>query len=101
MLLGGDSDYTLDRVARFCDGWLPIARPGFDVTRSMARLKANAARHGRDSSQISVSVFGAKAAPATLDDFRTAGVSRALIVLPSQSREKILPLLDDYAQLLS
>ena len=101
VLLGGDSDYTLDRVARFCDGWLPIARPGFDVNRSMARLKANAARHGRDSSQISVSVFGAKADPATLDDFRTAGVSRALIVLPSQSREKILPLLDDYAQLLS
>src|SRR6516225_3848198 len=29
ILLGGSSDYTLKRVVEFCNGWFPIARPGF------------------------------------------------------------------------
>jgi probable F420-dependent oxidoreductase len=100
ILLGGDTDYTLDRVARFCDGWLPIARPGFDAATSMARLKAAADRHERDISDISVTVFAAKADPAAMDGLRAVGISRALIALPSVSRDKMLPLLDDYAKLL-
>jgi probable F420-dependent oxidoreductase len=100
ILLGGDTDYTLDRVARFCDGWLPIARPGFDAATSMARMKAAADRHNRNFSDISVTVFAASADPAAMDGLRAVGISRALIALPSVSRDKMLPLLDDYAKLL-
>jgi len=100
ILLGGDTDYTLDRVARFCDGWLPIARPGFDAATSMARMKAAADRHNRNFSDISVTVFAASANPAAMDGLRAVGISRALIALPSVSRDKMLPLLDDYAKLL-
>jgi len=100
ILLGGDTDYTLVRVARFCDGWLPIARPGFDAATSMARMKAAADRHNRNFSDISVTVFAASANPAAMDGLRAVGISRALIALPSVSRDKMLPLLDDYAKLL-
>jgi len=101
ILLGGDTDYTLDRVARFCDGWLPIARPGFDAATSMARMKAAADRHNRDFSDISVTVFAASADPAAMDGLRAVGISRALIALPSVSRDKMLTLLDEYAKLLA
>jgi len=92
---------SLDRVARFCDGWLPIARPGFDAATSMARMKAAADRHNRDFSDISVTVFAASADPAAMDGLRAVGISRALIALPSVSRDKMLTLLDDYAKLLA
>ena len=44
VLLGGSSDHTLKRVVEFCDGWLPIARPGFDPKQAVHRLRQAASR---------------------------------------------------------
>ncbi len=38
--------------------------------------------------------------PATLAAFAEAGVTRAILRLPSEAREQILPLLDQYAKLI-
>jgi hypothetical protein len=48
-----------------------------------------------------VSIFFAKPDKAALEGLRAAGVSRAIFGLPSESREKVLPMLDGYARLLS
>src|SRR5690606_12146974 len=47
ILLGGESDHTLRRIVRFCDGWLPRARGGFDAAQNLQRLERIAAEHGR------------------------------------------------------
>ena len=100
ILLGGESSHTLQRVVDFCDGWFPRGRAAEAILPGLADLKARAARAGRDMKTISVSVFGAKADEATLATYAGAGITRAILRLPSEPREVILPLLDRYAKLI-
>jgi probable F420-dependent oxidoreductase len=100
VLLGGESSYTLQRVVDYCEGWFPRSRQPALVIQGMRELKERAAKAGRDMHTLSVSVFGTDADAALLDTYRTAGVTRCILRLPSEGRETILPLLDQYAQLL-
>jgi probable F420-dependent oxidoreductase len=99
ILLGGDSDHTLKRVVEFCDGWLPIGRPGFNAKESVARLRQAASVAGRDFSTLSISVFGAPADQAVLAEYREVGIQRALLAIPDLTRDEILGVLDKYAPL--
>lgn len=100
VLLGGESGYTLQRVVEFCEGWFPRGRGNFDVAQGMADLRERAAKAGRDMRTISVSVFGAPPDAATLERYAAAGVTRALLRLPPQDRETVMPLLDQYAKFI-
>ena len=100
VLLGGETDYTLDRVFRFCEGWFPRGRD-FDAKASMARFRAAAERAGKRAEDYSVSVFGAPPKADALAGYADAGITRAILPLPPVSREEILPRLDRYAGLLS
>src|SRR6059036_786947 len=100
VLLGGESGHTLQRVVDFCDGWFPRGRAGDAIFTGLADLKARAARAGRDMKTISVSVFGAKPEHAALDRLREAGVTLAILRLPPEPRDRVLPLLDQYAKLI-
>ena len=100
VLLGGESGHTLQRVVEFCDGWFPRGRNEQAILPGLADLTARAAKAGRDMKTISVSVFGAKPDDKTLDTYRSAGITRALFRLPPEGRDKILPLLDQYAKLI-
>jgi probable F420-dependent oxidoreductase len=101
VLLGGEGRHTLRRVVEFCDGWFPRGRAGVDVVLAQLRdLRAEAARTGRDPKTISVSVFGGKPDPAALDRYREAGIDRYVLPLPSEGRERVLPILDQHVALL-
>jgi probable F420-dependent oxidoreductase len=99
ILLGGWSDHTLKRVVEFCDGWLPIARPGFNPKEAVAQLRKAALTAGRDFSTLSISVFGAPADEAILSEYREVGIQRALLAIPDLARDQILGVLDKYARL--
>ena len=45
-------------------------------------------------------VFGAKPDEATLETYAGAGINRSILRLPSDGRDVILPLLDQYAKLI-
>lgn len=96
ILLGGETKYTLRRVADFCDGWFPRGGNFVDPQAEMARLKGYADEVGRDPSTISVTVFGAAPEKEYLERCKAAGVTRVLFGLQSEGREKVLPLLDKY-----
>jgi hypothetical protein len=49
---------------------------------------------------LSVSVFGVDAEPKLISIYQDAEVSRIILRLPSEGRETILPLLDQYATFL-
>jgi probable F420-dependent oxidoreductase len=101
VLFGGESGYTLQRIVDIGDGWFPRGRAGAEVVlKGMADLKARAARAGRDMKTISVSVFAARTDAADLARLAEGGVTRAIFLLPSEGRDKILPLLDQYAKLI-
>src|ERR671919_499965 len=100
VLLGGESSYTLQRVVDFCDGWFPRARNAERVISGLAELKERAAKAGRDMKTITTSVFGAAPDPATLDTWAAGGITRAILRLPPEGRDKVLPLLDQWAKLV-
>jgi len=100
VVFGGETAYTLQRVVDIGDGWFPRGRAGAEVVlKGLADLKARASKAGRDMKTISVSVFAAKPEPADLARLAEGGVTRALFLLPSEGRDKVLPLLDQYAKL--
>jgi probable F420-dependent oxidoreductase len=101
ILLGGDSDHTLKRVVEFCDGWLPIGRPGFNAKEAVARLRQAASVAKRDFSTLSISVFGAPADQAALAEYGDVGIQRALLAIPDLTRDEILGVLDKYAPLVA
>ena len=100
VLLGGETRYSLERVVEFCEGWMPRTRSFRDPKGEMARLAAFADKAGRDVNTIQTTVFGATGDPEALDDYREAGVFRALITIPPKGRDEVLPLLDRHARLL-
>jgi probable F420-dependent oxidoreductase len=101
VLWGGEGTPTLKRVAEIGDGWFPRARNTERLFAGLEELKGLAAKAGRDMKQISVSVFGAPGDRTVLDRYRAAGITRAILRLPPEGRDKILPLLDQHAKLLS
>jgi len=100
ILLGGETKYTLQRVVDLCDGWFPRGRSPEVTLNAYKELREIASRKGRDMKTISVSIFAAPPEQAKLDLFRQAGATRALLLLPPEGRETVLPLLDQWAKLI-
>jgi probable F420-dependent oxidoreductase len=100
IILGGETQHTLRRVVGFCDGWFPRAGPKFEPAEGMSRLRQAAAEAGRDMATLSVNVFRAPTDKKALAAYAEAGVTRAILQLPSAGRDEVLGLLDRYAPLL-
>ena len=100
ILVGGETDYTLRRVVEWADGWFPRGRGGFDPAEGMARLKRIADEAGRSMDTINVSLFGVDPNRAALDRAAEAGVTRAILGLPSNDRDDVMRRLDRHAGLL-
>ena len=101
ILLGGETDYTLKRVVDYCDGWFPRPGRGFEIRAQLERLHQMADKAGRDRRTLSTSVFRAPADRAALKEYEEAGIDRAVLEIPDQSRDEILRVLDSYAPLLA
>lgn len=99
VLLGGETDHTLTRVAEFGDGWFPRATATFDPQAQRARLDAAAKAAGRDPKSLQMTVFRAPADAERLKPYRDAGVDRVLLEVPDLSRDEILKVLDKAAAL--
>ena len=100
VLLGVNTPNARDRVVEYADGWFPLAARAGDLAEGIADLRRRAEKAGRDPASLNVSVFGAKADEAGLRSYEKAGAERAILGLPSASRDEILPLLDQYAKLI-
>jgi probable F420-dependent oxidoreductase len=100
ILLGGETRHTLRRVMEFCDGWFPRGRSFGDPQAEMRRLRSAAEEAGRDVETVSTTLFGAEPEAGYLERCKAAGVDRALIGLPSEGRDTILPLIDGYRAFL-
>jgi probable F420-dependent oxidoreductase len=100
VILGGESRHTVRRVVEFCDGWFPRAGSGFAPAEAMSRLRQAATEAGRDMAGLSVSVFRAPAEEGALEDYAAAGITRAVLALPSAGRDEVQRLLDRYAALI-
>ncbi len=100
ILLGGETDHTLRRVIKYCDGWLPRARDPEIIVRGIARLNELAEEAGRDPESISVNVFAPRPDAELIDRFKGMGVARIVLWLPPEDRDAVSRRLDGYTRFL-
>lgn len=83
IVIGGARPKTLDRIARYADGWIPIDVLVDDLAPMMARLRDKMTAADRDPAGLTVSVF---AFDAKDDDvirrYRDLGVDRVVMITP-------------------
>ena len=89
ILLGGETDHTLRRVIKYCDGWLPRARDPEIIVRGIARLNELAEEAGRDTESISVNVFAPRPDAELIDRFKSMGVARIVLWLPPEDSDAV------------
>ena len=100
IVLGGETDHTLRRVIKYCDGWLPRARDPEIIVRGIARLNELAEEAGRDPESISVNVFAPRPDAELIDRFKGMGVARIVLWLPPEDRDAVSTRLDGYTRFL-
>ena len=100
IVLGGETDHTLRRVIKYCDGWLPRARDPEIIVRGIARLNELAEEAGRDTESISVNVFAPRPDAELIDRFKSMGVARIVLWLPPEDSDAVSQRLDGYTRFL-
>jgi probable F420-dependent oxidoreductase len=99
VLIGGAPGPILfDQIAEYADGWLPIGGGG--MRAALEDLRGAAEARGRDASQLRVVPMGVFPDREKLDYYASLGVTEAVLRVPSDTRDVVLPVLDDYVRFL-
>jgi len=99
VLIGGAAGPNLfAHIAEYGDGWMPIGGAG--IKQALPELRAQLTARGRDPAQLHVVPMGVLPDAAKLAYYRDVGVTECVLRLPSAPREKVLPVLDDFARRL-
>jgi probable F420-dependent oxidoreductase len=101
ILLGSQSKHVFDRVAQYCDGWMPINFPNYDFARGIRTLREAAERAGRPANSLSLTIFGVGPREEDARRFIELGFDRIIFGLPPAPRDVVLPMLDRYAALVA
>lgn len=100
--VGGAAPHALKRVVRYGDGWIPILGRGAGALPEEIRTLRNMLEEaGRDPNSVEITIYGCPADPEKIKEFQDMDVSRITFFAPSEPAEKVLPLLDKYAGLMS
>ena len=99
VIVGGAFPQGARRALRYGNGWIPIAgrAPIEDALRAFKQMAAEA---GRDLAEVPVSTFGATEDLDTIRRNGDLGVTRMVVTLNSEKEDKILPVLDRWAELI-
>jgi len=100
IILGSATGAGLQRIAEYCDGWIPIGFMIQDLPAAIADLQARTRAAGRATHVHEVSIFWANPDPGEIRKYAEAGAHRAILALPAEGRDILLPMLDEYAKLL-
>ena len=99
IILGGSAGpRTMADIVEFCDGFMPVSGR-YDLAAQITQIRQMATDAGRDPASIEFGQFGTPAKAEILDQLVEVGLSRIVFGLPPAAEEKVLPLLDRYAEL--
>ena len=100
IIVGGAFPYAARRAIRYGDGWIPrddwLDRDGMEV---LDKFRAMAKEAGRDPASLSVSTFRVPDDLERLKRYRDLGIDRVVFSLPAEKDDKIMPILDRWAEL--
>jgi len=97
--VGGGFPAGAKRAIAYGDGWMPIHGRDEIVAR-LPEFRRMAQDAGRDPARLEVSVFGARPERELLHQLAGAGVARAILGLPPERADEVLPILDRAAALV-
>ena len=97
MWMGANSKWVFDRVAEYCDGWMPIGGPG---SGNIARLNEACEKVGRSPGDITLALFGAPSDEDQLKGRMEQGFTEFILGLPQAEADRVLPVLDRYSELI-
>lgn len=92
--MGATSKWSYDRIAEYCDGWLPIA--GLEADH-VPRIEEALNKRGRELSDITLAMFGMMPDKDFVQAKIEAGFSHLVFGVPPEPADVVLPLLDQYA----
>ena len=100
IIVGGAFPYAARRAVRYGDGWIPrddwLDRDGIEV---LDKFRAMAKEAGRDPASLSISTFRVRDDLERLKRYRELGIDRVVFSLPADKDDKIMPILDRWADL--
>jgi probable F420-dependent oxidoreductase len=97
ILLGSEAKRCFERVADYCDGWIPINRRGDQLQEGVQKLREAARNAGRRFEDLQLGVFGVSPREDQAKRFLDWGFSHLIFGLPPAKADKVLPMLDQYA----
>src|SRR5262249_27712395 len=98
VIVGGGFPQAARRAVRYGDGWIPNMRG--NIADTIPQFKQMLADAGRSLAEVPITLFGVRDDANQLKRFREVGVARVVAPLPPEPADKILPLLDNWAQLI-
>ena len=94
--MGATSKWSYERIAEYCDGWLPIA--GQDKGH-LPKIMEALQRRGRKKSDITLAMFGVPPDEDFVNQKLKEGFTHLVFGLPPAGEDRVLPLLDKYAEI--
>lgn len=89
VLVGGESDRALRRVAEHGDGWIAMFHTPVSIAPRLARLTELLAERGRGREEVTVTCIGSVAERSDVERWEAAGVDRVIVVPWRRSREAV------------
>ena len=94
--MGATSKWSYDRIAEYCEGWLPIA--GLDEGH-LPNIELALNKRNRAIGDITLAMFGVPPDEEFITTKLEEGYSHMVFGLPPEGDEVVMPLLDQYAEL--
>jgi alkanesulfonate monooxygenase SsuD/methylene tetrahydromethanopterin reductase-like flavin-dependent oxidoreductase (luciferase family) len=102
IIVGGAFPYGARRAIRYGNGWIPHkSRPQYgDVGDFLPQFRQMAAEAGRAAEELPVTIWGPEEERDRLRRYRDMGVARVVVSLESETADRIMPVLDRWAELI-
>lgn len=96
--MGAQSKWAFPRAVDYCDGWMPISFME-GLQEGLQTLRAECEKVGEDYQRFDKAVFAAPPKEAESRALIEAGFTHLIYPMPSETSDKIMPILDQYAAL--
>ena len=102
ILVGGAFPYSARRAVRYGDGWMPQTTTSnpTPLTELIPRFRQMVAEAGRDPAAMDISIGGQPPDIDLIRRYQELGVNRVSTSLESDKADRILPILDQWADII-
>ena len=103
VIVGGAFPYSARRAIRYANGWLPqAARRGSyrQIADMIPEFHRMAEEAGRDPRSIAITVWHSRKDTDLIKRYQDLGVERVVFPLESDTADKLMPVIDDIADLM-